>query len=335
MSKNSKKLKILILTDHKTHTINNSFYALANALLKNKSIKKVFIASKGEDRNKDFFSGKSTHFYGVRLKEKTNFNKFPKIAEKAKLYQLTYKKFNAVLLRLPRPIHPDFFPFLEANFPPDRIVNKPSGILKTGNKAFLLEVSEFTPPIRLINNLDDLISLKSDHSTVLKPLEEYGGKGLIRVDGERVFLGNSDPISFDNFEAMYAKDPIPYLAMKFLKNVKNGDKRIVVADGKVLTSSTRYPAEGSWLCNVAQGGNAEISGITKEEEKIIDAINPILKKEGIFLYGLDTLEDDDGKRVISEINTLSVGGIAPGMEASGKPLDKIFAKQLVHYLKEK
>ncbi len=335
MSKKTRPLKILILTDHKTHTKNNSFYALVNALLKNKKIKKVYIASRGDENNKDFFSGKTTSFFGIRLKKKISFKKFPATSEKSKLYQLSFEKFTAIFLRLPRPIHPDFFSFLEANFPSERIVNKPSGIVKTGNKSFLLEVSNYTPPIKLVTSIEDLKSLKPGPSMVLKPLEEYGGKGLIRIDGDRVFLGNAAPLSFDNFEAMYEKDPIPYLAMKFLKNVKNGDKRIVVADGKVLTSSTRYPAEGSWLCNVAQGGSAEISELTKEEEKIISAINPILKKEGIFLYGLDTLEDDDGKRVISEINTLSVGGIAPGMKASGKPLDKIFAKQLVHYLKDK
>ena len=57
------------------------------------------------------------------------------------------------------------------------------------------------------------------------------------------------------------------------------------------------------------GGRAIPTNITKEEQKMVDQINPVLTEMGIVMYGLDTLMGDNGKRVLSEINTTSIGGL--------------------------
>ena len=106
-------------------------------------------------------------------------------------------------------------------------------------------------------------------------------------------------------------------------------KRQLVVGGEILASSLRLPKEGNWLCNVSQGGESVATEVTEREREIINKINPILASEGILIYGTDTLVDDDGQRVLSEINTLSVGGFPQAEAQSGKPiikklLDKIF-----------
>jgi glutathione synthase len=61
-------------------------------------------------------------------------------------------------------------------------------------------------------------------------------------------------------------------------------------------------------------------------------ITPLLTQEGIFMYGLDTLEDDNGLRVISEINTLSVGGISPAAKLSGRNLGQTYADLFINFV---
>ncbi|MEO1435382.1 MAG: glutathione synthetase, partial [Bacteroidota bacterium] len=58
------------------------------------------------------------------------------------------------------------------------------------------------------------------------------------------------------------------------------------------------------------GGSSNLTEVTEEEYSIVERVNPVLQTLGIVMYGLDTLVDDDGKRVLSEINTTSIGGIA-------------------------
>ena len=108
--------------------------------------------------------------------------------------------------------------------------------------------------------------------------------------------------------------------MKYLKNVKQGDKRIVVVNGEILGASLRLPAENSWLCNVAMGGSSNVAQVEKEEEEIIQLINPTLSDKGIVMYGVDTLVSDDGKRVLSEINTTSIGGLPQIAAMNNLPL---------------
>ncbi len=61
-------------------------------------------------------------------------------------------------------------------------------------------------------------------------------------------------------------------------------------------------------------------------------LTPLLYEKGVIMYGFDTLVDDDGTRVLSEINTLSIGGLGPMEEMSGLPVVQIAASQLWDYI---
>ena len=126
--------------------------------------------------------------------------------------------------------------------------------------------------------------------------------------------------------------PSKYLAVKYLKNVKKGDKRIVVIDGVIMGASLRLPPEDSWICNVSMGGSSNYSEVLPEEIEIVNAINPLLSAKGIVMYGVDTLVDDNNRRILSEINTTSIGGLPQIAKLSNKPMVERGIDLIVKYV---
>ena len=102
--------------------------------------------------------------------------------------------------------------------------------------------------------------------------------------------------------------------------MEQGDKRIIVVNGNILGASLRLPPADSWICNVSLGGTSSITDVSQEEYHIVETIDPILSKMGIVMYGVDTLVGDDNKRVLSEINTTSIGGLPQIARLKNEPL---------------
>jgi len=166
---------------------------------------------------------------------------------------------------------------------------------------------------------------------VLKPFREYGGNGIVRIDGDKVMEGSQETI-LEDFLIKYRKNPIPYLGVKFLKNVSKGDKRIVVVDGQIMGASLRLPAKDSWICNVAMGGSSNHTEVDEAEIQIVKRLHPTLSRLGVVMYGVDTLMGDNGKRVLSEINTTSIGGLPQIAKLRGEPLVEKAAGLIWNYI---
>ncbi|HAW03161.1 MAG TPA: hypothetical protein DCW83_00665 [Saprospirales bacterium] len=109
----------------------------------------------------------------------------------------------------------------------------------------------------------------------------------------------------------------------------------MVVGGKILAASLRIPAKGSWLCNVAQGGTSVYAEVTLQEREIINTITPKLAQYGIFIYGLDTLVADNGDRILSEINTMSIGGFPQAEAQTGRPIIKSLIDKIFEYADER
>ncbi len=316
-----KKYNFLVLTDHTRHSAENSLYALVTKLKAHPQCGELYVASRGNDENDSFFEkGNYSNIHGYRVKKSLSFEE----VSKGLLFEtqiLSQEDFDVVFMRLPRPVSTQFLMNLADTFNDKIFINHPIGIEKTGTKKFLLNFPEVCPPIRLCHSIEEITDFSKQFPLVLKPLREYGGKGIFRLEGEVVYEGKE---SFPATEYLQKREKEirseGILAMKFLKNVSQGDKRILVVNGKILAASLRLPAEGSWLCNVAQGGSSVKTELTPEEETIIAKISPILLKEGIVIFGADTLVDDEGKRVLSEVNTLSIGGFPQSEKQTGRPI---------------
>ncbi len=329
-----KKIKLLILTDHSAHSAENSLYALARTMNAHPLCDYVDVATRANRENRHFFyDWVDPQLYVSRIKNSFEFSAEGNHFKQTKLASLY--DYGAILLRLPRPIKRDFFYFLTEHFPQNLIVNNPIGIIQTSSKEYLLNFPEVCPPMRLCQDWESLDEFRHQYPIVLKPLENYGGKGVIKIIDGKVDDGE-DLLPLSSYTRQIEREfkNGGYLGMKYLQNVGQGDKRIIVANGEILAASLRLPADGSWLCNVAQGGTSVASKADTDEIAINDRIKDKLLKSGIVLYGYDTLVGDDGKRVLSEINTLSVGGLPQAAEQTGRPIVKQVSDNIWNYIKE-
>lgn len=335
-------MKTLILTDHRGHSDQNSLYALANTLAAHPASTQVHVASRGDARNTAFFQGAravSSTEPGTQVQGLVDVQGGFSYTADGRLFSdatlaADLTDYDLIWLRLPPPADPEFFACLTGLNGPT-IVNHPAGIMETGSKAFLLNFPEWTAPSRLINTPDDLLEFAGRFAVVLKPLRDYGGQGLVRVQDGTATEGDVS-VPLEQFMASHPDRMAGghYLAMKFLKNVTAGDKRILVAGDRILGASLRLPAPGQWLCNVSMGGTSVAAGVTERERAIVAAVAPELNRRGVLFFGVDTLEDDDGHRVLSELNTNSIGGFPQAEAQSGQPVVRRAVEALVDYVQQ-
>lgn len=305
---NSNQYKVLVLTDHTKHSGENSLYDLMRKMIVHDKTASIDIASRANVVNDNFFNNQQGNTLMVH-QVKNNFGFNPdKNPLSTDLISSNLADYDLVWLRMPPPLSKDFLDFISKVFTNATIINNPDAIYKTGSKEFLTNFAEVCPPLQVCKSLDDIIAFKKSFPIVLKPFRDYGGRGLVRIDGDQVWEGN-DKRSFTDFSEDYKANPVPYLGVSFLKNVGLGDKRIVVVNGQVMGASLRLPPKDSWICNVAMGGTSNVAEVDDAEKEIVALIDPVLANMGIVMYGIDTLVDDDGKRVLSEINTTSIGGL--------------------------
>jgi len=327
--------RFVALTDHSAHSGENSIYAILSELAMHPRTESVKLVSRGHSVNRDFFEGDmSAKLEAYQIRSDFSFDGLGMQYKDS--HRITMNDSDIILMRMPRPIPDHFLENLSKTYGHKLIVNDPAGILKTSDKSFLLNFQALCPPIKLCRSIEDIKQFASQFDIVLKPLKEYGGKGILKLDNEHIHDGEL----FHNADEYLAKlesyiKEEGFLAMKYLKNVHMGDKRLLVVDGEILASSLRMPAKGSWLCNVSQGGQSVPSEPDSDEIELVDKIHPVLKQAGVMIYGVDTLVGDDGRRLLSEINTMSIGGFKQAQEQSGKPIISTMLNKIFKYADEK
>jgi glutathione synthetase len=314
-----RKYSVLILTDHSNHSKENSLYPLAKAMLQHELTHSIDIVSRANVENNSFFNcDQNAEIFAMTISEKFAFTENG-LALSKKLKSVNPITYDLIWLRMPPPLSKRFLGFIQGYFKQQVIINNPSGIYETGSKEFLINFPDLCPPLKICNTIEDIISFKKRFPIVLKPFREYGGRGIVKIVGDDVWLGK-EKMSFKHFIENLEDKNLEYLGVKYLKNVSEGDKRIVVVNGQIMGASLRLPPKDSWVCNVAMGGSSNVTKVDEDEKVIIEKINPILSKMGIVMYGVDTLMGDDGKRVLSEINTTSIGGLPQISQLKKLPL---------------
>ena len=339
-------MNILVLTDHSGHSTSNSLYAMVRAMHALPQVDSIRVASRGTQSNADFFAcasatvgtarsarSKTDHLFAVEANKDFAFTANGEGFSESLLLNTPLAWADGVVLRIPHPVPSNWFAYLEESFSGIPVVNKPSGIAATTPKSWLLNVAELCAPMRMCATPAEVLAFAKTHDTVLKPLEGYGGKGVLRIlDG--IVEVEDKRIALQDWPQQ-PEAQFPYLAMEYLPRVVEGDKRIVVVGDRVLGAALRIPGEGQWLCNVSQGGRAELSSLTKFEEHIVTTLRPKMKELGVVMYGIDTLMGNEGHRVLSEVNTMSIGGLLDMLPTEGKAATEWAALGLVEYLNSK
>jgi len=221
----SKKINVLILTDHTGHSSENSLYELAVKLFEHEQVLKVDVASKGFESNAGFFNGiLDAKLVATSIDQEFSYDSTNHPLAKNH-FIINLLSYDLVWLRLPPPLSEEFLIYIENTFKHAVVINKPGSIHQTGNKAFLMNFSEVCPPMKICHSLEDIKTFSHLFPIVIKPLNEYGGRGIYKIDNGSLSYGNKN-LSMADFERIYRSNPIDYLGVKYLKNVKQGDKRI-------------------------------------------------------------------------------------------------------------
>ena len=209
---------------------------------------------------------------------------------------------DVVLMRQDPPFH---LGYISAAFLLDRlkgttlVINDPREVVNAPEKMFVLDYARFMPPTMIARHLDDLKAFQKEHgSVVVKPLHGNGGKAIFRLDADGTNLSALSEVFNQTW-------PEPHMIQPFLPEVSEGDKRIVLVDGEFAGAINRFPGEGEFRSNLAQGGHAESATLTSREEEICAAMGPELKKRGLVFVGIDVI----GGKWLTEINVTSPTGI--------------------------
>jgi glutathione synthase len=179
------------------------------------------------------------------------------------------------------------------------VVNDPASVRDAPEKIWVLDFAEFMPPTAITRSLGLARKFLAEHGEiVIKPLHGFAGGSVFRIGGDARNLASL----IELFNTTYRE---PHVIQKFIPEIAQGDKRIVLVNGEVAGAINRVPGQGEIRSNLAVGGSAAKTELTDREQQICAAIAPELKKRGLVFVGIDVI----GGRWLTEINVTSPTGI--------------------------
>jgi glutathione synthase len=216
---------------------------------------------------------------------------------------------DVILMRQDPPFHMGYITaahLLELVTPETLVVNDPEGVRSSPEKVLPLMFPDLQPPTLITRDIRRVQEFRAQHGDiVLKPLHGHGGSGVLKLDRDD---GNLESI-VDLFNKMV---PEPFIAQAFLPAVSEGDKRILIVDGKAVGAINRRPPEGAIRSNLVVGGKAEATELSAREREICERIGPELKKRGLMFVGIDVIGG-----LMTEINVTSPTGARALKNLSG------------------
>ncbi|PIE13461.1 MAG: glutathione synthase [Rhodobacterales bacterium] len=187
---------------------------------------------------------------------------------------------------------------LDRIHPDTLVVNDPFWVRNYPEKLLVLDFPDLTPPTTIARDLDTIRAFKEEHGDViLKPLYGNGGAGVFRLTH-----GDKNLSSLHELFTGFSREPL--IVQKFLPDVSNGDKRVILVDGEPVGAINRVPAKGETRSNMHVGGRPEKIGLSERDLEICAAIGPLLREKGQVFVGIDVIGD-----YLTEINVTSPTGI--------------------------
>ena len=178
-----------------------------------------------------------------------------------------------------------------------KIINKPSEVRNAPEKLFLNRWKNLTPETIITRNISEINSFRKKHKNIiLKPLYGNGGNGIF-------FLGEKDKNFNSLIEIFLDTHPEQFILQEYLPNIKFGDKRIILINGKPEGAINRIPSENDIRANLHVGGKATKTVISNKEMEICESIGPELIQRGLLLVGIDIIGNK-----LTEINVTSPTG---------------------------
>ena len=234
------------------------------------------------------------------------------------------EEMDAVWMRIDPPVNT---PYLYATYILDLIdpaktlvVNSPAGLRNANEKVYALQFTSVIPTTIVSQEKAVIAKFIAERKmAVLKPLGGKAGEGILFLqDGDRNFN------SLVEISTKQGTEPV--MVQEYLPAAKEGDKRIILVDGKPLGALNRIPTGNEFRGNMAVGGRVAKVAITDREREICEVLAPTLKKDGLYFVGIDVIGG-----YLTEVNVTSPTGIREIDRLDGVSL----GKEVITLLEEK
>jgi glutathione synthase len=179
------------------------------------------------------------------------------------------------------------------------VLNRPAGILAANEKLYACAFPELMAETLVSRRMEQLIAFmtKLGGEMIVKPLDGKGGEGIFH-------LHHGDRNLFSILEQSTAFETRRVMAQRYLPEVREGDKRILLLEGEAIGAVLRVPREQETRSNLHVGGRPRRASLDEHDRRIIDALAPSLRRDGLFFVGIDVI----GGR-LTEVNVTSPTGV--------------------------
>ncbi len=175
------------------------------------------------------------------------------------------------------------------------VVNRPAALRDCNEKLFATEFPECCPPLVVSRSEARLRAFHQQHQDIiLKPLDGMGGTAVFRARPDEPNLGVI-------IETLTRHETTTVMAQRYLPEIAEGDKRILLVDGEVIPYAlARIPKRGETRGNLAAGGTGRAQPLSERDHWIAAQVAPTLRERGLIFVGLDVIGD-----YLTEINVTS------------------------------
>lgn len=232
------------------------------------------------------------------------------------------KDFDAVLMRKDPPFDSEYFyatHLLEqAQREGARVFNRPASLRDHPEKLAIMEFPQFVSPTLVTRQADDVRRFHEEHGEIiLKPLDGMGGMGIFRVGPDGLNLGSI-------IETLNGHGSTTIMVQRFVPEISQGDKRVLVIGGQVVPFCLARIPQGSEIRgNLAAGGRGVAQPISERDREIAETVGPLLHGRGLLLIGLDVIGD-----CLTEINVTSPTCFQEIMQQTGFDVPAMFVDAL-------
>ena len=253
----------------------------------------------------------ATGYYLKLNLDQNNYFKYTSNKTKVEL-----KNFSYIFLRQDPPFNMNYITstyILDLLPNSSMVINNPKAVRNATEKLFTFNFKEFMPPTIVTKNLSEIENFLDNFNDIItKPLYGNGGEGIHRFN-----KNNFNP----NILKQYLD--LPIMVQKYIKEIDQGDRRLIIIDGEYCGSVARIPKDGDIKANFHAGGIPSKTDLVFRDKEIIDVVGPQLRKNNLFFVGIDIIGD-----YLTEVNVTSPTGIKQINTLNNVNLEKVFWDKL-------
>ena len=249
--------------------------------------------------------------YSLKIEKKKKYT-----FKKGKKKIIDLSSINVLLIRQDPPFNINYITatyLLEHLSPKILVINNPKSIRDAPEKLHVTYFKNLTPPTLISQDEIEIKKfIKKHKNLIIKPLYEKGGKGIFKISSNEKNINK-------RIKNILKKEKLPIVIQKYIPEVIEGDKRIILLNGNPVGAMKRMPAKNEVRANLSRGGTAEKTTLTSRDKLICQKLKPWLKKEKLFFTGIDIIGN-----YLTEINVTSPTGIVEINNLKNTKLEKKF-----------